>query len=65
MQHLIDQPLQSARVSLADANVARLYVVFARDLEADTHVVPDFSHAVARHRLIDRIREASRGAALR
>jgi predicted dehydrogenase len=41
------------------ANVARLYVQFARDLEHGTRTAPDFSYAVARHQLLDRIRAAS------
>lgn len=41
------------------ANVARLYVQLAMDLEHGTRTAPDFSYAVARHQLLDRIRAAS------
>lgn len=41
------------------SNIARLYVQFANDLEHNTRVAPDFSYAVARHALLDRIRLAS------
>jgi predicted dehydrogenase len=41
------------------SNIARLYVQFASDLEHNTRVAPDFSYAVARHGLLDRIRLAS------
>jgi predicted dehydrogenase len=41
------------------ANVARLYLQFANDLEHGTRKAPDFSYAVARHRQLDCIRAAS------
>jgi predicted dehydrogenase len=41
------------------ANVARLYAALARDLAEGTHTVPDFAHAVTRHRLVDAIEKAS------
>ncbi|MFF3754902.1 Gfo/Idh/MocA family protein [Streptomyces sp. NPDC002018] len=41
-------------------NVAQLYVDLARDLRDGTHTVPDFEHAVTRHRLIDAVQRASR-----
>ncbi|MEV4539889.1 Gfo/Idh/MocA family oxidoreductase [Asanoa sp. NPDC049518] len=41
------------------ANVARLYESLARDLSERTHTVPDFRHALARHRLVDTIEQAS------
>ncbi|NUP32882.1 MAG: Gfo/Idh/MocA family oxidoreductase [Streptomycetaceae bacterium] len=41
------------------ANVARLYAQLARDLADGTHTVPDFEHALARHRLIDTIERAA------
>jgi predicted dehydrogenase len=41
------------------ANVARLYLQFAKDLELGVRVAPDFDYAVARHQLLDRIRVAS------
>ncbi|MFJ2645279.1 Gfo/Idh/MocA family protein [Streptomyces sp. NPDC087420] len=41
------------------ANVARLYAALARDLAEGTHTVPDFEHALARHRLIDAIERAA------
>lgn len=40
-------------------NVARLYQRLARDLAEGTHTVPDFAHALARHRLIDAVERAS------
>ncbi|MFB7272890.1 Gfo/Idh/MocA family protein [Streptomyces sp. NPDC056244] len=40
-------------------NVARLYARLARDLAEGTHTVPDFAHALSRHRLIDTIERAS------
>ncbi len=46
------------------ANVARLYTQFAIDLEHGTRIAPDFSYAVARHRLLDRIRLAASEAGL-
>ncbi|QFZ78219.1 gfo/Idh/MocA family oxidoreductase [Streptomyces fagopyri] len=47
------------------ANVARLYERFARDLADGTHTVPDFAHALARHRLIDAIEQAAATGATR
>jgi predicted dehydrogenase len=41
------------------ANVARLYAALARDLADGTYAVPDFEHALARHRLIDAINRAA------
>ena len=41
------------------ANVARLYAALARDLADGTHTVPDFEHALARHRLIEAIERAA------
>ncbi|MFF3560919.1 Gfo/Idh/MocA family protein [Streptomyces sp. NPDC002574] len=40
-------------------NVARLYAEFARDLAGGGRTVPDFRHALDRHRLIDAIERAS------
>jgi predicted dehydrogenase len=45
------------------ANVARLYRGLARDLREGTHTVPDFAHALSRHRLIDAIEQAARTGA--
>ncbi|MFE9355208.1 Gfo/Idh/MocA family protein [Streptomyces olivaceoviridis] len=41
------------------ANVARLYTHLARDLSDGTRTVPDFEHALKRHRLIDSIERAA------
>ncbi|MEW1649098.1 Gfo/Idh/MocA family oxidoreductase [Streptomyces sp. NPDC091219] len=41
------------------ANVARLYADLARDLAEGTRTVPDFEHALSRHRLIDAVERAS------
>jgi predicted dehydrogenase len=41
------------------ANVARLYAALARDLAEGTYTVPDFEHALSRHRLIDTIEHAA------
>lgn len=41
------------------ANVARLYAQLARDLTEGTHTVPDFKHALKRHRLIDAVERAA------
>jgi predicted dehydrogenase len=40
-------------------NVALLYDQLARDLRENTHVVPDFAHALTRHHLIDDVERAS------
>ncbi|PWR10149.1 oxidoreductase [Micromonospora acroterricola] len=40
-------------------SVARLYAQLARDLADGTHTVPDFEHALSRHRLIDAVERAS------
>ena len=42
------------------SNVAQIYAQFSKDISEGTHVVPGFSHAVARHRLLDAIENASR-----
>jgi len=42
------------------SNVAQIYAQFSKDISEGTHVVPGFSHAVARHRLLDAIETASR-----
>ncbi|MFI5607941.1 Gfo/Idh/MocA family protein [Amycolatopsis sp. NPDC051903] len=41
------------------ANVARLYAALAGDLAGNTRTVPDFAHALERHRLIDAVERAS------
>ncbi|MEU3979379.1 Gfo/Idh/MocA family oxidoreductase [Streptomyces sp. NPDC026672] len=41
------------------ANVARLYAAHAADLAGGTRSVPDFEHALARHRLIDAVERAA------
>ncbi|MFI7284302.1 Gfo/Idh/MocA family protein [Micromonospora chersina] len=43
----------------APGSVARLYRQFARDLADGTRTVPDFGHALGRHKLIDAIERAS------
>jgi predicted dehydrogenase len=40
--------------------VARMYAQLARDIREGTHTVPDFAHALERHRLVDAIERASR-----
>ncbi|ATO14162.1 oxidoreductase [Micromonospora sp. WMMA2032] len=40
-------------------SVARLYAQLARDLADGTHTVPDFAHALNRHRLIDAVERSS------
>ncbi len=40
-------------------NVAQTYAQFARDLAEGTRLVPDFAHALARHRLVDAVERAS------
>jgi predicted dehydrogenase len=42
------------------ANVARLYRRLAGDLTEGTYTVPDFAHALSRHRVIDAIEQAAR-----
>lgn len=42
------------------ANTLREYAALARDLRENTRVVPDFAHAVARHRLLAAIETAAR-----
>lgn len=39
------------------ANVAEALHAFARDINDDSRTVPDFSHAVARHSVLERLRE--------
>jgi predicted dehydrogenase len=55
--HRADVPAELAGTPAA--NVARLYAALAQDIDRGTHTVPDFAHAVARHRLIDAIERAS------
>lgn len=43
----------------AAGGVARLYRQFARDLADGTQTVPDFAHALRRHRFIDAVERAS------
>ncbi|MGW3248313.1 hypothetical protein [Streptomyces sp. NPDC001070] len=40
-------------------NVAALYTDLARDLREGTRTVPDFAHALARHRLLGVIEDSS------
>jgi predicted dehydrogenase len=40
-------------------NVAHAYAQLLDDLAAGTHIVPDFAHAVRRHRLLDQVRQAA------
>jgi predicted dehydrogenase len=47
------------------ANVRRAYAAIASDLRQDTHVVPDFAHALRRHRLLAAIEAASFSSAAR
>jgi predicted dehydrogenase len=42
------------------ANTLREYAALARDVRENTRVVPDFAHAVARHRLLAAIETAAR-----
>jgi predicted dehydrogenase len=42
------------------SNVGRLYTQLAKDIREGTSVVPDFAHAVKRHRLLNAIETASR-----
>ncbi|MFF4975417.1 Gfo/Idh/MocA family protein [Streptomyces sp. NPDC001083] len=51
--------LPAGLVSSPAANVARLYAHLAHDLAEGTRTVPDFAHALARHRLIDAIEQAA------
>jgi predicted dehydrogenase len=53
------EDLPAGLVVPAARNVARLYRQLARDLATDTRTVPDFGHALARHRLVDAIEAAS------
>lgn len=40
-------------------NVAHAYAQLLDDLTAGTHTVPDFTHAVRRHRLLDQVKQAA------
>ncbi|MET3211532.1 UNVERIFIED_CONTAM: putative dehydrogenase [Paenibacillus sp. PvR008] len=40
-------------------NVAKAHDVFAGDILMDTHLAPDFTHAVKLHQLLDRIEESA------
>ncbi|GAA1676176.1 Gfo/Idh/MocA family protein [Streptomyces yatensis] len=44
-------------------NVAYAYAQFLEDLTTGTHHTPDFAHAAARHRLLDRVQESARTGA--
>ncbi|QRP43672.1 hypothetical protein [Amycolatopsis sp. FDAARGOS 1241] len=52
-----DAPAEPA--GTAAANVAHLYAAVAGDLAGNTRTVPDFAHALERHRLIDAVERAS------
>ncbi|MEU1943749.1 Gfo/Idh/MocA family oxidoreductase [Streptomyces sp. NPDC020125] len=41
-------------------NVAYAYAQLLDDLTTGTHLTPDFAHAAARHRLLDRVQESAR-----
>jgi predicted dehydrogenase len=41
-------------------NVAQTYAFLAEDLRNGTHIVPGFTHAVRRHRLLEAIQQAAR-----
>ncbi|MGG4219276.1 Gfo/Idh/MocA family oxidoreductase [Paenibacillus jamilae] len=40
-------------------NVSKAHHVFARDILTDTHLAPDFNHALKLHQLLDRIEESA------
>ncbi len=40
-------------------NVAKAHDVFAGDILTDTHLAPDFNHALKLHQLLDRIEESA------
>lgn len=44
-------------------NVAYAYAQLLDDLTTGTHLTPDFAHAAARHRLLDRVQESARTGA--
>jgi predicted dehydrogenase len=59
--HEIDVLGKASEVSSGiGANVGRLYASLARDIRNGTNVVPDFAHAVRRHRLIAAIEAAAK-----
>ncbi|WP_373895188.1 Gfo/Idh/MocA family protein [Virgibacillus sp. CBA3643] len=40
-------------------NVGQMYLQFAKDLQDDTHLTPDFEHAIQNHELLDVIEKAT------
>jgi predicted dehydrogenase len=42
------------------SNTGRLYAQFAKDIREGTHFTPDFTHALARHKLLDTLEKSSR-----
>jgi predicted dehydrogenase len=42
------------------SNVGQIYAHLARDIRDDTHIVPDFGHALTHHRLLDAIQTMGR-----
>jgi predicted dehydrogenase len=62
-QTVTEIPLPADYTALVPAGpqrgVAQMYTQLARDLREGTHTVPDFAHALRRHRLVKTIEQAS------
>ncbi|WP_070157612.1 Gfo/Idh/MocA family protein [Sphingobium phenoxybenzoativorans] len=57
---VISEPLPEGVQEFPGGNVYRLYEAIAADIRDGTQIVPDFAHALKRHRLLTAVQEASR-----
>ncbi|WP_216902025.1 Gfo/Idh/MocA family protein [Nocardia alni] len=54
-----EDPLSATTFDVEAGNVARVYAALAQDIRTGAHTVPDFTHGVHAHRLLDAVRRSA------